>query len=205
MGKPASTKGGKGKPERAGKAKAAVGSAKKGGGTASTASKKGGTRASTRRHITQESDTPVEVSSKVAPADLPVYPEPAKKKRRQRRKLDDDVLEAITVADVQGDDGSEDPGATDAAHASYTGTRKVLDGASDTAPKRRVRSKDQRRADGGVTVKRLRITPSTQGRSVPKEVKSFLQDHFYGDRLRRTSVLSTRRRGMRPARSFVAK
>ena len=81
------------------------------------------------------------------------------------------------------------------ASKSYRGKRILLGG----------NARDEKIADGGVKVKKLRSKAVLKGREAPAEVKSFLQDHFFGDRLRRTTGPANRRRGMRAARVFVAK
>eukprot|EP00038_Savillea_parva_P031009 m.82222 g.82222 ORF g.82222 m.82222 type:complete len:212 (-) comp9453_c0_seq2:247-882(-) len=166
-------------------------------------------RSSTARSTTA-SDAPLEVSSKVAPSDLPEAPEPTKKRRRVRRKLDEDVLAAITTADLDPEDDSVPTPApeTRKIRSKFRGKRVVLDaeGRHDQVV-RRAPAPAQRVVDGGVVAKHLRPTPtaSTTGRAVPKKVNKFLKEHFYGDRLRRTEGPANRRRGFRPARSFAVK
>ena len=124
------------------------------------------------------------------------------KRKRQRKRLDDDVLAAIADGGADNDNAADDGEAGSAlvvaaprASKSYRGKRTLLGGDG----------RDEKLAAGGVKVKKLKSKPALKGREPPTEVKNFLQDHFFGDRLKRTTGPANRRRGMRAARVFAVK
>jgi hypothetical protein len=124
------------------------------------------------------------------------------KRKRQRKRLDDDVLAAIADGGADNDNAADDSEAGSAlvvaaprASKSYRGKRTLLGGDG----------RDEKLAAGGVKVKKLKSKPVLKGREPPTEVKNFLQDHFFGDRLKRTTGPANRRRGMRAARVFAVK
>lgn len=122
------------------------------------------------------------------------------------------MLAAITAEDLVSEPDKSVSTVTAAAHPSYKGTRIRLDdddndGDDPISSKARTkkRSKDRRTAAGGISVKLLRQKQSRAGRGVSDKVSEFLSDHFYGERLRRTTGPANRRRGNLPARVFAVK
>lgn len=189
---------------------------------ADAAATSGGKKKKKKTILDKEPDAPEEVSFGLAQARAKLEVEQAnaggparnsRKRRRKRQPLDASILDA--VADhLENAPLSDDEDASTADTIAFQGTRTTFgdgDGGEgeDAAPStgsgapRKIKS---RKVEGNITVQAMTTKPSIKGfaREIHPNVQSFLKDHFYGSRVRRSDgPFQRNKKRLKPATMFV--